>query len=355
MIGNPLVSRVACRFLRLSGTLLVFLLTSPHAWAEQGKSYSAATANLNSIVSSGICPVSLQEIERIDAVEECGRATDCKSLDPTNGPGLDHYSGSSKEKCYKENNRCGTDVNRVNEAISAYNRMLRYSRAVPIQMVGVWDTVGAAGIPVFRIQGISTSTLGFHHTGLRRSIKHAFHAVAVDEHRRKFSPTLWTVRTKPNEPPAPMRPIESIEQRWFVGAHANVGGGCFNDLLAQIPLRWIMRKANRLGLTFRNELETDGREFAGPISDSYKEFLKGTYKWLSSRHYRPIGDAPTVTSTGTHKNVNETIDISVFDRWRIDSTYRPPNLRSWAKGRGVDPSKMQCAVRADDPSIEVAG
>jgi hypothetical protein len=70
--------------------------------------------------------------------------------------------------------------------------MLNYSLAVPIKVVGVWDTVGALGIPAFNIHGISRSTFGFLHTGLRRPIENGFHAVAIDEHRKAFSPTLWT-------------------------------------------------------------------------------------------------------------------------------------------------------------------
>jgi len=103
--------------------------------------------------------------------------------------------------------------------------VLKYSRETHVKMVGVWDTVGAVGIPLLSIEGISSSTLRFHHTGLRRPIQHGFHAVAIDEHRPKFAPTLWTVRTPPDRPQSPIRAVQSIEQRWFVGAHANVGGG----------------------------------------------------------------------------------------------------------------------------------
>lgn len=130
--------------------------------------------------------------------------------------------------------------------------MLKYARAVHIEMVGVWDTVGAVGVPAFSFEGISSSTFKFHHTGLRHSIKAGFHALAVDEHRPKFEPTLWTVRTPPGGDAPRMRPVESVEQRWFVGAHANVGGGCYNDTLAQLPLRWMMQNAAKRGLAFKN-------------------------------------------------------------------------------------------------------
>jgi hypothetical protein len=52
-------------------------------------------------------------------------------------------------------------------------------------------------------------------------------------------------------------------------------------------------------------------------------------------------------------NINETIDGSVFERWRADTTYRPPALRAWAESKGVDPGKIICAVRTDDPKVMV--
>ncbi len=97
--------------------------------------------------------------------------------------------------------------------------MLKYSQAIPIKLVGVWDTVGALGIPWFHIPGISRSTLKFLHTGLRVPIENGFHALAIDEHRAVFPPTLWTVR-KPKDSAATIaapRPLTSVEQRWFVG------------------------------------------------------------------------------------------------------------------------------------------
>jgi hypothetical protein len=66
---------------------------------------------------------------------------------------------------------------------------------------------------------------------------------------------------------------------------------------------------------------------------------------------RPIGAQPEVRTDGTHSNVNETIDASVFDRWRKDAAYRPANLQEWAKRRGADLSLMTGSVRADDPRV----
>ena len=113
-------------------------------------------------------------------------------------------------------------------------------------------------------------------------IENGYHALAVDEHRRNFAPTLWTVR-KPRDPNVkipPQRALSSVEQRWFVGAHANIGGGYESDLLAQLPLRWIMKKASLHGLTFRNDVEIDGNFLKSQIGDSYREFMGGFYRWI---------------------------------------------------------------------------
>ena len=76
--------------------------------------------------------------------------------------------------------------------------MLTYAMAVPVKMVGVWDTVGSLGVPTpaipscNKIPGLSRSGYAFLHTGLRLPIENGYHALAIDEHRAAFAPTLWT-------------------------------------------------------------------------------------------------------------------------------------------------------------------
>jgi len=157
----------------------------------------------------------------------------------------------------------------------------------------------------------------------------------------------------PNAVIAKPRSLESVEQRWFVGAHANVGGGYETDLLAQAPLRWMMKKAESQGLAFRSEVELDGDAVKAPTANSYKLFAYGSYQWVSRPFYRIIGQDPDVRDDGTHVNVNETIDASVFERWRADPTYRPANLTAWAQRKKIDPAQLQTSVRADDPGVAV--
>jgi hypothetical protein len=79
----------------------------------------------------------------------------------------------------------------------------------------------------------------FHDTNPCAAMEHGCHALAVDEHRQEFVPTLWTE-------PAPAGVL--IEQVWFAGAHADVGGGYITRTLADIPLVWMAQKAEADGL-----------------------------------------------------------------------------------------------------------
>jgi len=235
--------------------------------------------------------------------------------------------------------------------------IMKYSRKIQIKFVGIWDTVGALGIPY--VPWTNWSDTDFLNTGVRTSNDFAFHALAIDEHRKKFAPTLWTKTVKKGRPDpkaTPPRTLPQVEQRWFVGAHANVGGGCQSDLLAQIPLKWMMQKATLHGLSFREEVAIDGDVHRAPISDSFREFMYGTYRVvkLNRRYYREIGAPPLETDIDVTNTINETIDASVFKRWRSDPEYRPPGLARWAKRYRVEPKDITTAIRADSPEVAVA-
>jgi uncharacterized protein (DUF2235 family) len=230
--------------------------------------------------------------------------------------------------------------------------LLEYSAAIPIKFIGVWDTVGALGIPAGNIPSISRKSYQFLETDLRINNDFAYHALAINENRDPFAPTLWT-RTITTENNRPARPLNQVEQRWFIGSHANVGGGYDNNLLAQIPLNWIMSKAKLHGMRFRQDLVINGDEKDGNITDSYKEF-NWLYRLVSSRYYRPIGQEPLkINPSKTVENINETIDVSVFERWRNDPTYRPKNLVDWAKAKQVSIESLQKSIRADDPTVSI--
>ena len=149
---------------------------------------------------------------------------------------FDRYKRSDEETIWELKEQAASG--NVSGLTTEEQWMLKYSLPAKVKVIGVWDTVGSLGLKTLSIDGISRSTLGYLQTGLRIHIQNGYHALAIDEHRDDFAPTLWDVR-HPKDPTAVIanpRPLENVEQRWFVGAHANVGGGYQTDLLAQAPL-----------------------------------------------------------------------------------------------------------------------
>ncbi len=126
----------------------------------------------------------------------------------------------------------------------------QFSREVDIAFVGVWDTVGEFGIPFdgLNLHGF-TDYYAFHDTTLANTTKAAYYAIAANEYRSLHKPTLWT----PGSDDCGSLPLE---QRWFAGAHANVGGGYVSlprtlaDLLPLISAEWLRQKAEKHGLQF---------------------------------------------------------------------------------------------------------
>ncbi|MGA2188454.1 MAG: DUF2235 domain-containing protein [Steroidobacteraceae bacterium] len=228
-----------------------------------------------------------------------------------------------------------------------------YSMPIPIWFQGVWDTVGALGVPFGNFPTISRSRYAFLETDLRINNDRAYHALAIDEHRETFAPTLWTKTVVQGADAYPPRPLQEVEQRWFVGAHADVGGGYENGLLAQIPLKWLMQRAQLHGLVCSDTVNVDGDEIGAAVHDSFAKMLGGVYRIckLGRPYYRAIGAPPVVSGGETTTTINETIDASVFDRWRNKSDYRPQNLLDWARSRHADPASLHDPVRADDLSV----
>jgi uncharacterized protein (DUF2235 family) len=138
--------------------------------------------------------------------------------------------------------------------------------------IGVWDTVGALGIPVSGIAGwISSHLFGFHDVTLSSRVDVALHALAIDEERGPFVPTLWQ-----QQPDAPAQG-QRMEQVWFTGVHSDVGGGYPwpERELANITLRWM---CNRITQHAKLDLDTrllgDLGESAIAIHDSLSWYYR---------------------------------------------------------------------------------
>jgi uncharacterized protein (DUF2235 family) len=212
--------------------------------------------------------------------------------------------------------------------------LARHSRRVSIRFLGVWDTVRYHDLPVTAIRGLGRKANLFHAIDPGACVHTMCQALAIDEHRKEYRPEIW-----PGVSDAATG-VE-VEQRWFAGAHSNVGGGYRNDTMALVALAWMQENAASHGLAFKENVYLEGDEHLGPMTDSFATFLGGSYRIVrgNRRHLRPIGVARATAS--------ETIDASVFDRWRQDSSYRPENLVEWARRHGIpDPSVINATIDA---------
>lgn len=157
------------------------------------------------------------------------------------------------------------DVYRHNDAtLTAQFRTDYQSQDVEIEVIGVWDTVGALGIPLQLFSGLDRLLFSFHDTSLHPNVRFGYHAVAIDEKRESFQPTLWN-------------PREGIEQIWFAGVHGDVGGGYKETGLSDITLAWMLEKIQPHGVLFNDRAfapdgttAIKGDPLMMPMHDSYK-------------------------------------------------------------------------------------
>jgi uncharacterized protein (DUF2235 family) len=180
----------------------------------------------------------------------------------------------------------------------------KHSATRQVYFIGVWDTVGALGIPAgFIGKKISQWRNEFHDTKINPLVRHAYHAIALDEQREAFEPTLWSQSDKAVA-------SQIVEQVWFPGVHSDVGGGYEDSSLSDLALAWMQDKAEAAGLAFKQEPPYVPRgNPLGRIHDSSRD-------WPLPTARREVN----VTCDGL------VFDCSVKERISGDPTYQPGNL-----------------------------
>lgn len=206
-----------------------------------------------------------------------------------------------------------------------------------IACVGVWDTVGSYGIPAgfgfyALARYIALIRLGFHDTSFGDHIAVGLHAVAVDEHRRPYVPTFWTIAKG-------RHPKGHVEQTWFCGAHCNVGGGYLDSGLSDLALIWMIARMQAL-----TKLEFDPATVIANIRPNVRgTVIDSTKGWLIDHlfpHYRTVL-SPVAICHGYFTNQPESHDERINERvhWSVlakrgqhadtpggQPAYAPPNL-----------------------------
>lgn len=161
----------------------------------------------------------------------------------------------------------------------------RYCRQdVPIQFIGVFDTVGALGIPYPFLSHLAPMATDFHDYNLGPTVRHACHALAIDETRTAYEPVLWQRNGTGNG---------RLEQVWFPGGHADIGGqvGTYPPArpLSNIPLVWMLTRAEACGLVlppgWQAQFPTD------PAASAFGTWRRNA-RYFVSRAPRIAGLAP---------------------------------------------------------------
>lgn len=183
----------------------------------------------------------------------------------------------------------------------------------PIEVIGVWDTVSAYGMPITELSIMLDKAIFAHRFEdhvLHPSINRAFHALAIDDERYSFHPIVFdeNVETDPTR----------IIQVWFPGMHSDVGGGYPDASLALLSLNWMMDSVKRngqgVGLDFNPIAEQNmqaGASSFGPMHNSRSGpaiYYRLAPRILAAMAAHKHPETPLVTLPKIHR--------SVFDRIR---------------------------------------
>lgn len=177
-----------------------------------------------------------------------------------------------------------------------------------IKFVGVWDTVGAMGIPISFL-GLFDDKDEFYDTKIGKNIRIARHAMAIDEHRRDFEPTIWKERDNMD-----------LKQVWFAGSHADIGGSYKPDanggVLSNNSLLWMIEQADEAELTVEEHLKESLKENIKLSPMAKIHISRRSFYRLKEKYFRDID----------HGCGDVIIHESVRQRRDQDPKYKPQNL-----------------------------
>jgi uncharacterized protein (DUF2235 family) len=203
-----------------------------------------------------------------------------------------------------------------------FRRSFSHGQAA-IRFLGVWDTVGALGIPLYRnpLTALTNRRWQFHDVELSGSVQAAYQALAIDETRRPFEAAVWEQ--------GPDADDQTLEQVWFAGCHSDVGGGLTDTALSDVALGWMADRARSCGLGFREDAfvwpengAQPSRRNAGFVPDP-----RGRLHDSSTGAARLLGRA--VRTLGSRPSGREAVASTALIRRQHDATYRPSNLESF--------------------------
>jgi hypothetical protein len=232
---------------------------------------------------------------------------------------------------------------------------------VNVTTIGCFDTVGSLGIPTLPIPLVGHALSGvvnakkysFHATDLSPRVLHAFHALALDEMRAPFMPSLWFKE--------PTNTVTELRQCWFPGVHTNVGGGYSDQEIADMTLAWMIERTKEYldwDPTYLRHITKNGgadrKEWAvGKIYDSRVGVMR-----LAGKAVRTPGAYHTDEGTDT----NEVVHVSVRVRKTVMSDWDGGAMAGWnwnsEQNLWVNSANPALTLKEDvlgDTEMELAG
>ena len=213
-----------------------------------------------------------------------------------------------------------------------------------VHFVGVWDTVGSLGIPE-SVRGYANRRAPFFDSKPGSCVRVARHAVAIDEKRADFAPTLWTPK-KDEGTETEGKKRQSVKQVWFAGVHSDIGGGRGpkgERLLSDLALAWMATEAELCGLALECHLD---RNTCG--LDTVERHLSYKHVWrLLGRKVREIPRNALV-----HQSVKSRHDALKNERIKRNR-YEPEALKRWLEANGGwDGDKFEGHSASDGEPID---
>ncbi|CAI6089129.1 unnamed protein product [Clonostachys chloroleuca] len=219
---------------------------------------------------------------------------------------------------------------------------------VRVKVVGVWDTVGALGIPEWPVvdwamkAGIPINKqYAFHNTNVSKNLDYAFQALAINERRITFPPTLWHKTAD--------GPAKDLQQCWFPGVHGNIGGQRDDaytstkfEEIGHNTFAWMVDNLSGM-LSFEDAaiktlIEDHRRALnainiangwgCGPIVDNFSG-LQGVFFWLLGKKDRTPGAYPRDPGDGTDGATNEYFHPIVRIR-KNNLNFTPASLQGYS-------------------------
>lgn len=180
-----------------------------------------------------------------------------------------------------------------------------FAPVAKIKAVGVWDTVGSMGIPKYDTKDAKlVDTFRFANTKLSNKVQLGLHAIALDEQRLLFTPTLWDA-------------AGNVAQMVFAGGHADVGGGYAEKGLSDITLEWFVERLGSVGMRFDDFAGKLHPNESAPAHQEWRHITTGTgiriFK-LSSEIVAHASIAARMALAGVQQHLGD-----------IATPYRPKN------------------------------